>query len=306
VGSAGSDQQSVQGFERDLERNLKQLHEELRTGSYRPRPIRRQYIQKAGSSEKRALGIPAVRDRVVQRALQMVIEPIFERQFTPHSYGFRPGRGCKDALREVKRLLDSGYSWVVDADLKSYFDSIPHAGLMQELSRYIADSRVLALIEAFVKQDIMEPMRRWQPEAGTPQGAVISPLLAKLYLHPVDEAMAEGGLAMIRYADDLVVLCRSQQQAQAALERLQGLHERAVLSAQNYQEMVQAYSYLMQIRLQVQAAAISAGSAKPDNYVTPKNLTSIEQKLLKEIFSQIKNFQAKLSYDFTGQLGGVQ
>ena len=180
MGSAGSDQQSVQGFERDLERNLKQLHEELRTGSYRPRPIRRQYIQKAGSSEKRALGIPAVRDRVVQRALQMVIEPIFERQFTPHSYGFRPGRGCKDALREVKRLLDSGYSWVVDADLKSYFDSIPHAGLMQELSRYIADSRVLALIEAFVKQDIMEPMRRWQPEAGTPQGAVISPLLAKL------------------------------------------------------------------------------------------------------------------------------
>lgn len=229
-GSAGSDQQSVQGFERDLERNLKQLHEELRTGSYRPRPIRRQYIQKAGSSEKRALGIPAVRDRVVQRALQMVIEPIFERQFTPHSYGFRPGRGCKDALREVKRLLDSGYSWVVDADLKSYFDSIPHAGLMQELNRYIADSRVLALIEAFLKQDIMEPMRRWQPEAGTPQGAVISPLLANLYLHPVDEAMAEGGLAMIRYADDLVVLCRSQQQAQAALERLQGLIEERGLS----------------------------------------------------------------------------
>lgn len=224
-GSAGSDHQSVQDFERHLDGNLKQLHEELRTGSYRPRPIRRQYIQKAGSSEKRALGIPAVRDRVVQRAVQMVIEPIFERQFVAHSYGFRPGRGCKEALREVNRLLEGGYSWVVDADLKAYFDSIPHSGLMQEISRHVADSRVLLLIEAFLKQDIMEPMRRWQPETGTPQGAVISPLLANVYLHPVDEAMAEAGVAMIRYADDLVVLCRSQQQAQAALERLQRLTE---------------------------------------------------------------------------------
>jgi RNA-directed DNA polymerase len=222
-GSAGSDHQSVQGFEEQLEGNLKQLHEELRAGSYRPRPIRRQYIEKAGSREKRALGIPAVRDRVVQGALRLAIEPIFERRFAPCSYGFRPGRSCKDALREAQRLLDSGHSWVVDADLKAYFDSIPHEQLMQEVGRHIADSRVLELIEAFLKQGILEPLGQWQPEAGTPQGAVISPLLANLYLHPVDEAMGQAGFAMVRYADDLVILCRSQRQAQAALAQLERL-----------------------------------------------------------------------------------
>jgi RNA-directed DNA polymerase len=173
-GKAGTDHQSIEDFERKLEENLMRLHEELREGKYRPRPIRRVYIDKPGSKEKRPLGIPAVRDRVVQAALRMVIEPIFERDFAAHSYGFRPRRGCKDALRRVVQLLKAGFKWVVDADLRAYFDSIPHGRLMEEVRKYIGDGRVLELIEGFLRQGILEGMKLWEPEEGTPQGAVIS------------------------------------------------------------------------------------------------------------------------------------
>jgi len=222
-GSAGSDHQGVKDFERGLGEEIVRLSEELRGGTYRPRPIRRVYIDKPGSREKRPLGIPCVRDRVVQAAVRLVIEPIFERGFAPHSYGFRPGRGCKDALREVDRLLQAGYTHVVDADLKAYFDSIPHRTLLADIEDSIADGRVLELLEGFLKQDILEGLAVWTPEQGSPQGAVISPLLANLYLHPVDVAMAEAGLEMIRYADDLVVLCRSEAEAQRAMDLLDRL-----------------------------------------------------------------------------------
>ena len=216
-GGAGSDHQSIEDFEKDLAVEIARLSEALRTGSYRPRPIRRAYIDKPGSKEKRPLGIPCVRDRVVQGALRIVIEPIFENVFVSHSYGFRPRRGCKDALREVERLLRAGYTHVVDADIKAYFDNIPHGPLMDDIGSYIADGRVLELIGSFLKQDILENMALWTPEKGTPQGAVVSPLLANLYLHPVDVAMASAGFEMIRYADDLVILCRSEVEAHRAL-----------------------------------------------------------------------------------------
>lgn len=224
-GSAGSDHQSIEAFESNLEHHLDVLEKELRSGQYKPRPIRRVYIEKPGSKDKRPLGIPTVRDRVVQAALRLVMEPIWENEFLAHSYGFRPGLGCKDALREVDQLLKAGYTWVVDADIKSYFDSIPHAGLMEEVRKHIADGQVMELVEAFLKQDIIENMALWTPEQGTPQGAVISPLLANLYLHPVDEAMAAAGFRMIRYADDFVVLCRSEAQAQAGLAMIRKLTE---------------------------------------------------------------------------------
>ncbi len=222
-GSGGTDRQSIEDFERNLESEIARLSEELRTGSYRPRPIRRAYIEKLGSKEKRPLGIPCVRDRVVQGALRIVIEPIFENVFVPHSYGFRPGRGSKDALREVERLLKAGYVHVVDADLKAYFDTIPHGPLLADTGQYIGDGRVVELIGAFLKQEVLEDMCLWTPEKGSPQGAVISPLLANLYLHPVDVAMARAGFEMIRYADDLVILCQSEAEAHRAYELLSDL-----------------------------------------------------------------------------------
>lgn len=222
AGAAGVDRQTVVMFEQDVDVNLERLAQELRAGSYRPHAVRRQWIAKPGKKhEQRPLGIPTVRDRVVQRALCQVLEPIFERDFADHSYGFRPGRGCKDALRRVVELLRAGYTYVVDADLKSYFDTIPHVALMDEVKRKIADGRVLELIEAYLKNSIMDGLERWVPEGGTPQGAVLSPLLSNVYLNPLDHLMRQHGYEMVRYADDFILLCRSEADAQRALEQVQ-------------------------------------------------------------------------------------
>jgi RNA-directed DNA polymerase len=158
-----------------------------------------------------------VKDRIVQTALKRVIEPIFEAEFLDHSYGFRPGRSCKDALREVDGLLKEGYTHVVDADLKGYFDSIPHDKLLARVAERISDGRILELIEKYLKQDVMAGLERWTPTQGTPQGAVISPLLANVYLHPLDGVLKARGYRMVRYADDFVVLCRTAGEAESAL-----------------------------------------------------------------------------------------
>lgn len=218
-GSAGADAQTVAHFGRHAEEELSRLHEQLREGTYRPQPVRRAWIPKPGSRQKRPLGIPAVRDRIVQAALRHVLEPIFETEFAGHSYGFRPGRGAKDALRRVDTLLKAGHDWVVDADLKSYFDTIPHERLLALLQARVADGRVLALVEIFLRAGVLEEGKGWQStESGTPQGGVISPLLANIYLDPLDHEMERAGWAMVRYADDFVILSRSQAEAQAALD----------------------------------------------------------------------------------------
>jgi RNA-directed DNA polymerase len=220
-GSAGADAQTVAHFAKQAQAELARLHEQLRDGTYRPQPVRRAWIPKPGSTEKRPLGIPAVRDRIVQAALRHVLEPIFETDFAEHSYGFRPGRGAKDALRRVDSLLKGGHHWVVDADLKSYFDTIAHERLMALVQARVADGRVLALVESFLQAGVLEETKGWQPtERGTPQGGVISPLLANLYLDPFDHQMARAGWELVRYADDFVILCRSQAEAQAALEQV--------------------------------------------------------------------------------------
>ena len=220
-GAPGVDHVTVEQFDHDWNTNLKGLSEQLRTGTYCPQAVRRVQIPKPGSHETRPLGIPTVRDRVVQGAVRHVLEPIFEREFAEHSYGFRPRRGCKDALRRVDHLLKQGYVYVVDADLKSYFDTIPHGPLMDRVRERIADGRVLTLIESFLTAGIMDGLEEWVPEAGAPQGAVLSPLLSNIYLNPLDHLMASQGFEMVRYADDFVILCQTAADAQRALEQVQ-------------------------------------------------------------------------------------
>ena len=228
AGAAGVDRQSVEQFAGRAEQYLGELEAALRAGRYEPMAVLRVEIPK-GAGKMRPLGIPAVKDRIVQTALKFVIEPIFEREFLDTSYGFRPGRGCKDALREVDRLLKAGYTQVVDADLTSYFDTIPHAQLMARVGERVSDGRILELIEAFLHQDIVKGSQRWTPTGGTPQGAVISPLLANVYLHKLDCLMQDkgtlvaeqNGYQMVRYADDFVVLCQTADKARAGLRLVQ-------------------------------------------------------------------------------------
>ena len=220
-GAAGVDHVTVEDFTRRLTGNLGKLETQLRDGSYRAQAVRRVNIPKPGTKETRPLGIPTVRDRVVQGALRHVLEPIFERQFAEHSYGFRPDRGCKDALRRVDGLLKRGYRYTVDVDLKSYFDTIPHDKLLDEVQKYVADGRVLGLVEAFLKADILDGLRSWAPQSGAPQGAVLSPLLSNLYLNELDHLVAREGYEMTRYADDLVIQCRSREEAERALALVQ-------------------------------------------------------------------------------------
>ena len=219
-GAAGADNQSVESFELHAPKYLDELHRELREGSYRPSAVRRQWIPKPGSPTERPLGIPTVRDRIVQSALRHVLEPIWEVKFAEQSYGFRPGRSCKDALRRVDELLHAGFTWVVEADIQSYYDSIDQGRLLAEVAKEVADGKVLQLVEALLKQPVMEEASRWTPEEGIPQGSTVGPLMANIYLHPIDEAMVRAGFELTRYADDLVIHCRTEQEAQAALDRL--------------------------------------------------------------------------------------
>jgi RNA-directed DNA polymerase len=220
-GAAGVDHVTVTMFANRLEANLKDLSEDLRSGHYQPQQIRRHYIPKPGSQELRPLGIPTVRERVVQTAVLMALEPIFERDFAEHSYGFRPGRGCKDAPRRVDELLKAGYRYIVDADLKSYFDTIPHDRLLALVGQKVSDGHVLSLLAASLKQGVLDGLREWTPEEGSPQGGCISPLLSNIYLNPLDHLMAERGFEMVRYADDFVILCRSPEEAARALAVVQ-------------------------------------------------------------------------------------
>jgi RNA-directed DNA polymerase len=219
-GAAGIDRMSIERFEAKAEHYLAELARALQEGSYQPAPLRRVHIPK-GKGKTRPLGIATVKDRVVQTALKLVMEPIFEKEFLPVSFGFRPERSCKDALRVVDRALKDGYTWVVDADLQSYFDTIPKEPLLALIRERISDGQVLELVKRFLAQDVMEGLERWTPVAGTPQGSVISPLMSNLYLHGLDVLMSEAGHRYVRFADDFVALCRTRQEAEAVLATIQ-------------------------------------------------------------------------------------
>ena len=212
--------QTVEDFSNHAWPELARLQTELEDESYRPLAVRRVEIPKPGSNEKRALGIPAVRDRTVQTALLHVLEPIFDHTFHDRSFGFRRGRGCHDALRCVEQLLDEGYVYVVDADLKGYFDTIPKDRLLELVKQKVSDSAVLRLVQKYLDQEIMSGLKTWTPETGVPQGAVLSPMLSNIYLNPLDHLMADKDFQMVRYADDFVILCKSEFEAEAALEEI--------------------------------------------------------------------------------------
>lgn len=229
-GAAGVDGKKAEEYLLESPQRLLKVQAWLKAGEYTPKPVKRVWIPKLGSKELRPLGVPTVEDRVVQTAVRNVIEPIFENLFAEHSYGFRPGRGAKDALRRVDQLLKAGKVWVVDADLKGYFDSIPQDKLMEAVAGHISDGPLLDLIQRFLKQGVMESSKGWQPtEMGTPQGAVISPLLANVYLNPLDHLMAKAGKEMARYADDFVIMCQSETEAKEALEQLRQWVDKAGL-----------------------------------------------------------------------------
>ena len=249
-GAAGIDRMSVERFEAKAEHYLTELARALREGSYQPDPVRRVHIPK-GKGKTRPLGIATVKDRVVQAALKLVLEPIFEKEFLPVSFGFRPGRSCKDALRVVDQALKDGYTWVVDADLQSYFDTIPKDPLLALVREKVSDGQVLELVKRFLAQDVMEGMERWTPIAGTPQGSVISPLMSNLYLHGLDVLMSEAGHRYVRFADDFVALCRTRQEAEAVLATIQAWVEEKGLRLHpdktrvgNCMEMGQGFEFL--------------------------------------------------------------
>ena len=217
-GCGGIDNITIEKFSEQFPRNLFSLKEELESDRFEPLPVKRVLIDKPGSTAKRPLGIPTVKQRVVENAIKLAIEPIFEVMFLTCSYGFRPNRGAKDALREVTQYLDEGYKFVVDADIKGYFDTIDHKLLMSFVEERIADKWVLNMLKKFLSNDIMEGHKRWTPIVGSPQGSVISPLLSNIYLHRLDERMMKEGFKIIRYADDFVLMCKTAEEANRGLE----------------------------------------------------------------------------------------
>ena len=212
-GAGGVDNITINKFEANCFKYLTEIQEDLQKERYRPKAVKRVNIPK-GDGTTRPLGIPVIKDKVVQMALKMTLEPIFEKDFHPNSFGFRPQKGAKDALREVDRLLKKGYLHVVDVDFESFFDSIPHDRLLQLIEERISDGRVLKLLAQFLSQEVLEGMQGWVPTKGTPQGGVISPLLANIYLNPLDYLADDLDVTLIRYADDFVVLTRTREEAE--------------------------------------------------------------------------------------------
>jgi group II intron reverse transcriptase/maturase len=216
-GACGVDKVSIQMYEQQLEQNLTALMKELKGRTYQPSPLRRAYIPK-GKSQHRPLGIPAVRDRVAQEVIRRLLDPIFERRFHDDSYGFRRKRNCHKAVKRALKLCQEGYIYVVDADIKAFFDTIPHSLIMQAVAEEVADGNILGLVEKSLKSGVMEDGKFIPTTKGTPQGGVVSPLLANIVLNKLDWHLEERGYRFVRYADDFVVLTRTRAEAEKALK----------------------------------------------------------------------------------------
>jgi len=226
-GAGGVDGMTIATFSKDADRRLEELAVDLRQRTYRPQPVRRVYITKSGGG-RRPLGIPTVRDRIVQQALSQVLEPIFEPIFSNRSHGFRANRGCATALEIVDQAVRWGYEWVVDADIESFFDQVDHERLLTALNEEIADGSVLGLIRRILKAGVILPEKRQEEPTpvGTPQGGPLSPLLANVYLHAFDCAVTAAGYGLVRYADDFVIFAKSENEAMQALSLCQYILEK--------------------------------------------------------------------------------
>lgn len=218
-GAAGVDRVTIKGYARRLEANLESLKKNLKTrGAFKSSPLKRKYIRKGKTSKMRPLGIPCVADRIAQEVIRSLLEPIFEPQFHENSYGFRPGRGCHQAVEQVNRCLQDGYTWVVDVDIKGFFDNLEHPIILKCLRAEIADGNILDIIEKFLRSGVVEEDGKLEMTSrGTPQGGVISPLIANIVLNHLDWALESKGIKFARYADDIVCLCKTRQEAENAL-----------------------------------------------------------------------------------------
>ena len=224
-GAAGIDGQSIKAFAEKADEHLTQLVDELRTKRYEAQPVRRVYIPKDGGGE-RALGIPTVRDRVVQQRLLDILQPIFEPDFHPSSYAYRPKRGCHQAIAKVSLFVRRyNLKWVVDMDLSKCFDTLCHDRIVAACRQRVRDGSILALIGKFLKSGVMEEGILKESKVGSPQGGVISPLLANIYLDAFDQEMKRRNYRIVRYADDIVILCRSKSAAENALKRASDILE---------------------------------------------------------------------------------
>ena len=218
-GAAGVDKVGIQMFAANLEENLTALRQELKTGTFRPLPLRRVHIPKGpGTTKLRPLGIPVVRDRVAQEVICRLLAPIFEPQFHDNSYGFIPGRNCHQAVERVLELHRQGLLVVLDADIQGFFDNLAHRVMMEAVAAEVADGNILRLVERFLTAGVMEDGVFKPTTIGTPQGGVISPLLANIVLNRLDWQLHQAGYRFVRYADDFVVLCQDRSQAQEALD----------------------------------------------------------------------------------------
>jgi len=241
-GAAGIDKVSIGMFQQNLDANLAALKRDLKRGTFTPKPLRRVWIPKDAKGTKfRPLGIPAVRDRVAQEVLRRLLEPIFEPLFHDGSFGFRPGRSCHMAIQRVLSFHGEGERVTLDADIAGFFDNIPHKLIVDAVAAEVADGNILNLIEKFLAAGVLEGGVFKPTTIGTPQGGVISPILANIVLNKLDWRLEQAGYRFVRYADDFVVVCKSRQQAEAALDVVEEIMAELGLSLSPEKTKVASY-----------------------------------------------------------------
>jgi len=294
-GAAGIDKVSIEMFAANLDQNLQALMRDLKEGSFEPLPLRRHYIPK-NATEFRPLGIPAVRDRVAQEVGRRLLQPIFEPTFHDASYGFRPGRNCHQAIQAVLKLHQAGFNHVVDADIAGFFDNLPFKVIMAAVAEKVADGNILRLIEKFLRSGVMENGVFKPTSVGTPQGGVLSPLLANIVLNHMDWQLEKLGWRFVRYADDSVVVCQTPAKAEEALADVQQIIQELGLKLSAEKTRIttygKGYSFL--------GFWLSSRSRR----MRPKSLLKFKDKI-REVTRRKHNFEAKVIVELNQVIRGT-